>query len=432
MSEALCSSSVEGLSVQGRTCLIVLAARRAVHRLAKHLEDGEIRIVEQGQERCFAGRSNTLNLCATITVYDPRFYRRVLFGGSIGAGEAYMLGWWSCDDVATLVRILARNAQLYSGLDSGWARLATPLHKVLHWLRANTRRGSRENIAAHYDLGNEFFSLFLDRTMAYSAAIFPSQQCTLATASEAKFARICRKLDLQPGDHLLEIGTGWGGFAVYAAEHYGCRVTTTTISAEQHAEAERRVAAAGLADRVTVLMQDYRDLRGQYDKLVSIEMIEAVGWEYLPGYFEQCAALLKPEGRMVLQGITAPDQGYAQNKKAADFINRYIFPGGCLPSMVSIAEAVAEKTDFRLVHFEDVAPHYALTLLRWREAFRAQVGAVRAMGFDEAFTRMWDFYLSLCAGAFAERRIGSVQLVLAKPRCRPAPMNLDPIADLDL
>lgn len=432
MSKLVCNNPCDGRAVRGSNRLIVLAARRAVHRLAMHLDDGEIRIVEKGLERCFAGRTNTLNLCATITVYDPRFYRRILLGGSVGAGEAYMLGWWSCDDVATLVRILARNAQLYAGLDRGWARLATPYHKVLHWLRANTRRGSRENIAAHYDLGNDFFSLFLDRTMAYSAAIFPTQNSTLAAASEAKFERICRKLDLQPGDHLLEIGTGWGGFAVYAAQHYGCAVTTTTISAEQHAEATRRVDEAGLQDRVTLLMHDYRDLRGQFEKLVSIEMIEAVGWEYLPGYFQQCAALLKPEGRMVLQAITAPDHGYEQNKSAADFINRYIFPGGCLPSLTSMAQAVAATTDFRLLHFEDVSPHYALTLLRWREAFRAQLGTVCEMGFDEVFTRMWDFYLSLCAGAFAERRISSVQVVLAKPHCRPAPMNLEPIAHLHL
>lgn len=413
-----------------RASLIETAARNTVHNLARHLSDGEIILVEAGQEQRFTGRTNTLHLSATLTVHDPRFYTRMLFGGSIGAGEAYMQGWWSCDDVATLVRILVRNGQLYTGLDRGWTRLAAPLHKAFYWLRANTRRGSRENIAAHYDLGNDFFSLFLDRTMAYSAAVFPQQDTPLAEASEAKFARICAKLDLQPGDHLIEIGTGWGGFAVYAAQHHGCRVTTTTISAEQHAEALRRVAEAGLADRVEVLLQDYRDLSGHYDKLVSIEMIEAVGWEFLPGYFQQCSALLKPEGRMVLQGITAADQGYDRAKKEPDFINRYIFPGGCLPSVGSIAQAVAVKTDLRLVHFEDIAPHYALTLLRWREAFRARLADVRAQGFDEAFTRMWDFYLSLCAGAFAERHIGSVQLVFAKPHCRPAPMNLPPIAEI--
>lgn len=415
-----------------RGSFLETAARNAVHALARHLADGEIILVEAGREQCFAGRTNMLDLRPTLTVHDPRFYTRLLFGGSIGAGEAYMLGWWSCDDVATLVRILCRNGQLYSGLDRGWSRLAAPLHKAFYWLRANTRRGSRENIAAHYDLGNDFFQLFLDRTMAYSAAVFPTQDTPLAEASEAKFARICQKLDLQPGDHLLEIGTGWGGFAVYAAQHYGCRVTTTTISAEQHCEAQRRVAEAGLGDRIELLLKDYRDLRGQYDKLVSIEMIEAVGWEFLPGYFQQCAALLKPEGRMVLQGITAADQGYDRAKNEPDFINRYIFPGGCLPSVASMAAAIAAKTDLRLVHFEDIAPHYALTLLRWREAFRERVNEVRGLGFDEVFTRMWDFYLSLCAGAFAERHIGSVQLVFAKPHCRPAQMNLPPIADIRL
>lgn len=430
MSDALFGNSAE--STATRSPWSARVARAAILRLADRLDDGAITLQEHGQAHCFAGRSNVCDLHATITVHEPRFYARVLTGGSIGAGEAYMQGWWSCDDVATLVRILVRNAQLYNALDSGWARFAVPLHRAMHWLRANTRRGSRENIAAHYDLGNEFFRLFLDRSMAYSAAVFATHDTPLAEASEAKFERICRKLELKPSDHLLEIGTGWGGFAIHAAQQHGCRVTTTTISAEQHAEAVARVAAAGLGDRVHVLLEDYRDLRGQFDKLVSIEMIEAVGWAYIPGYFQQCAALLKPEGRMVLQGITAPDQGYHQNKKTADFINRYIFPGGCLPSVVSMAEAIAAKSDFRLAHFEDLAPHYALTLLHWREAFRTQIGAVREMGFDETFTRMWDFYLSLCAGAFAERRIGSVQLVLAKPHCRPGAMNLAPLADLQI
>lgn len=431
MSDSLLTYNTTYAACQ-RFCAYAHFARSVTFRLAEHLHDGEITIIEDGRMERFKGAVNPLNLRATITVHDARFYKRFLTGGSIGAGEAYMEGWWSCDDVCTLVRILARNASLYAQLDAGWMRIARPLHQAWTWLRANTRRNSRKNIAAHYDLGNDFFALFLDYTMAYSAAVFPRPDARLDEASEAKFERICKKLELTPEDHLLEIGTGWGGFAVHAAMHYGCKVTTTTISKEQFQEATARVGYAGLQDRVTVLLQDYRDLQGQYDKLVSIEMIEAVGWEFLPRYFQKCASLLKPEGRMVLQGITSTDQGYDQLKRQPDFIKRYIFPGGCLPSTTSMMQAIAAKTDFRLMHYEDIAPHYALTLLHWRKAFREQLPEVRKQGFDERFIRMWDFYLSLCAGAFAERRIGSVQLVLGKPLCRTGALNLPPLAEITI
>jgi cyclopropane-fatty-acyl-phospholipid synthase len=266
-------------------------------------------------------------------VHDPRFYRALACGGSIGAGEAYMNGWWSCDDLTALVRICVLNRELLDGMEKGGARLTAPLQKLFHYLRRNTKAGSRSNIAAHYDLGNDFFSLFLDETLMYSCAFFERADSTLQEASVAKNDRICRKLQLSPADHLLEIGTGWGGFALHAARHYGCRVTTTTISRAQHDLAVQRIAAAGLSDRITVLLQDYRDLQGHYDKLVSIEMIEAVGHAFYETFFRCCSNLLTPQGMMLLQAITIADQYYEQAKRSVDFIQRSIFPGSCIPSI---------------------------------------------------------------------------------------------------
>ena len=282
-------------------------------------------------------------------------------------------------------------------------------------MRRNTLQGSRKNIAAHYDLGNEMFALFLDDTMMYSCAIFEHPQMSLQQASIEKLERVCRKLELQPGDHLLEIGTGWGGLALHAARHYGCRVTTTTISHEQYRMALQRVEQAGLGDRITVLCEDYRNLSGEYDKLVSIEMIEAVGHAYFDTYFEQCSRLLKSDGLMLLQSITIADQRYAAAKRSVDFIQRYIFPGGCLPSVAVLSDSVARNTDMRMLHLEDIGPHYATTLKRWRQRFMARLDSVRALGYPEEFIRMWEYYLCYCEGGFRERAIGTVQVLLGKP-----------------
>jgi cyclopropane-fatty-acyl-phospholipid synthase len=299
-----------------------------------------------------------------------------------------------------------------------------PVQRWARWLARNTPHRSRKRIAAHYDLGNEMFSLFLDPTMMYSCAVFEEPGATLEQASLAKLERVCAKLDLGPEDHVLEIGTGWGGFAVYAAERYGCRVTTTTISREQHDYAQQRVREAGLEDRVTVLLQDYRELEGRYDKLVSIEMIEAVGWQYFPTFFRRCSDLLVDDGAMLLQAIVIEDSAYEVEKAGRSFINTYIFPGGCLPSLEVISRTLARASDLRQVHLEDITAHYATTLAHWRERFLASAERVAELGYDERFRRLWELYLSYCEGGFRERRIQDVQLLLAKPgnRSEPAPV----------
>jgi cyclopropane-fatty-acyl-phospholipid synthase len=334
----------------------------------------------------------------------------------MGAAESYLDGWWITNDLTALVRLFLRNRHIADGFERGIAGLARPLRKLWHALRRNTRRGSRRNIHAHYDLGNEFFAEFLDETLTYSCGIFERPDATLREASEAKYDRICRKLGLHADDHVLEIGTGWGGFALHAAGRYGCRVTTTTISAEQHALATRRIAEAGLADRVTVLAQDYRDLSGTFDKLVSIEMIEAVGHHYYNDFFAKCASLLKRGGAMALQAITIADARYERARREVDFIKRYVFPGSCIPSVSALSRAWTRVTDFRLADVEDITAHYVITLRQWRENFVAHWDRIRDQGFRDEFRRLWEFYFCYCEGGFAERALGDVQLVLVRPR----------------
>lgn len=359
---------------------------------------------------------------ATINVHDRRFYRDVVLGGGLGAAEAYIRGHWDSPDLTVAMRVLAQNTEVLNGVEQGAARLLRPLRTAANWLRRNTRAGSKRNISAHYDLSNDFFALMLDPTMTYSSGVFPTRESTLEEASLEKYDRICRKLQLSSSDHVIEIGTGWGGFAEHAVENYGCRITTTTISDEQHSYAERRFREAGIHERVRLLKQDYRDLSGQYDKLVSIEMIEAVGEKFLPGYFAKCSSLLKPDGMMCLQAITIPDHRYDQYRKSVDFIQRYIFPGGFLPSMGAMARAVGSQTDFRFLHTEDFGSHYAETLAQWRHNFWREIEAVRSLGFDERFIRTWPYYLCYCEAGFREREIGVSQLLLTKPACRREPV----------
>ncbi|UCE89536.1 MAG: class I SAM-dependent methyltransferase [Pseudomonadota bacterium] len=394
-----------------------LAKRMVLMRLGG-IREGRMTLIDGAERHEFGSASDEFSVGATIRVLHPRFYNALAFGGSIGAGESYMAGHWQCDSLTSAVRILLRNYDVLSNMDDSAGRITAPLHKMFHWLHRNTKDGSRKNIAAHYDLGNDMFQLFLDETMMYSCGVFDRPDSTLEEASMAKIDRICRKLDLSPADHILEIGTGWGGFALHAAKRYGCRVTTTTISREQHALAVERVETAGLGDRITVLCQDYRDLDGQYDKLVSIEMIEAVGYEFFDNYFEQCSRLLKPEGMMLLQAITIADQRYEAARHDADFIQRYIFPGGCLPSVAAINDSIARVTNMRLFHLEDIGPHYATTLRHWRDRFIANVDAVRALGYPKSFVRMWEFYFCYCEGGFLERSVGTVQALFTKPSCR--------------
>ncbi|WMJ69314.1 cyclopropane-fatty-acyl-phospholipid synthase family protein [Stenotrophomonas sp. 24(2023)] len=390
--------------------------RRLLEQLAP-LREGGLRVrdamgeVQLGQ----AGAA----LQASVTIEDPAFYRKVAAQGSVGAGESYIQGDWRCDDLVALVRLLVRNRDLLDGMEHGPARIGGWLLRGWNRLRRNSRAGSRRNIAAHYDLGNDFFALFLSPDLMYSSALFSQPDEPLEVASRRKLDSICQQLQLQPGDRVVEIGTGWGGFAVHAARHYGCHVTTTTISAEQHALAVQRVRDAGLQDRVTVLMHDYRDLQGQFDKLVSIEMIEAIGAEYLDTYMGTLQRLLLPHGTALLQAITIEDHRYAQARRSVDYIKRFVFPGSFIPSLAAIMASKTRASDLQLIAQHDFGHSYALTLRAWRQRFMAQLPAVRAQGFDAAFIRLWEFYLAYCEGGFLERSIGVSHLLLARPGHRP-------------
>ena len=367
-----------------------------------------------GRESVGSGDAPPLQL----RVHAPGFYRALAGNGSVGAAESFMEGEWDCDDLVGLVQLLVRNRDLLDAMERGPARLGGLAMRGWNALRRNTRVGARRNIAAHYDLGNDFFQLFLSDDLMYSSALYAGEDEPLDLASTRKLDRICDKLRLGPDDHVVEIGTGWGGFAVHAARRHGCRVTTTTISREQHALASQRVADAGLQDRVTVLLSDYRDLQGQFDKLVSIEMIEAIGARYQEAYFGKLAALLEDDGLALVQAITIEGHRYEQALRSVDFIKRHIFPGSFIPSIAAMLAAKTRSTDLALVHLEDFGPSYARTLHDWRLRFLANREAVRAQGFDERFLRMWEFYLAYCEGGFLERSIGVAHLLLAKPGYR--------------
>jgi cyclopropane-fatty-acyl-phospholipid synthase len=390
-------------------------ARANVLARFEKISRGQIRIIDSTGERVFGQCNAADDLQVDIRVIDQRFYSDLAFGGTVAAGESYMQGCWHCSDLTGLIRIMVRNRNILEAVDGRLSYFKRPILRLGHWLNRNTQSGSRRNIEAHYDLGNDMFELFLDPTMMYSGAYYPEPTSTLGEAAVAKLKRICDKLQLCSDDHVIEIGTGWGGFAIYAASHYGCKVTTTTISKEQHAMAVSRVVAAGLQDRVTLLMEDYRDLTGEYDKLVSIEMIEAVGHQYLDTYFSKCSSLLKAEGIMLIQAITIADQQYDSAVNSVDFIQRYIFPGGFIPSVSAITQSVKVSTDMRLFHLEDIGPHYATTLQHWRERFFENIDSIRALGYSEQFIRMWEFYLCYSEGGFLERALGDAHLVFIKP-----------------
>jgi cyclopropane-fatty-acyl-phospholipid synthase len=408
-------SRLKGAAAPGDRLTRALRAQ-VLGRLAA-LRAGHVTLEDAGGTQQFG--SGTTALSARVQVRDGAFYRHLALRGSVGAAEAYMEGLWESDDLVTLIRILVANRELLDGLEGGAARLAGWALRAAHALRRNTRAGSRRNIAAHYDLGNEFFALFLSGDLMYSSAIWEGEGDTLERASQRKLARICARLELKASDLVLEIGSGWGGFALYAAARHGCRVTTTTISREQQRLALERVRQAGLEGRVTVLLEDYRKLAGTYDKLVSIEMIEAIGAQFLPVYFGKLAALLKPEGLALLQAITIEDHRYAQALRSVDFIKRHVFPGSFIPSIQAMLEAKTGVSDLALLHLEDFGLSYAATLAAWRARFLARAGEVRAQGFDERFVRLWNFYLAYCEGGFRERSIGVAQLLFARPGYRP-------------
>ncbi|GAB3484087.1 class I SAM-dependent methyltransferase [Marinomonas epiphytica] len=393
-------------------------AKKSVLGMLRRLSVGHLTLDDRGVLYDFGDVSGASDYRAHIKILDEQAYLDIFLNRSIGAGESYMKGNWSTPDLVAVIRLMTANLALVNEIDVKapmWKRLST---KIFHKLNANTRQGSKQNISAHYDLGNDFFSLFLDPTMMYSSAIYPMQEAPLEEAATYKLERICEKLNLKSTDHLLEIGTGWGGMAIHAAKYYGCSVTTTTISKEQYEFAKQRVEQEGLEDKITLLLKDYRDLTGQYDKLVSIEMIEAVGHEFYDSYFEQCSQLLKADGLMVIQAITIADQRYDYARRSVDFIQRYIFPGGCLPSNEVIAAKIRSQTDMQIVSLEDITEHYAKTLADWRLRFQDAYHKVADMGFDDVFCRMWEFYLAYCEGGFKERAISTGQFVFAKPNYR--------------
>ncbi|MBB4862150.1 cyclopropane-fatty-acyl-phospholipid synthase [Pseudomonas nitritireducens] len=392
--------------------------RQAVIARLRQLRHGCLQVRRGDSQLEFGDPLSPLH--AVIDVQDDAVWAMVACNGSIGAGEAYIHGYWSSPDLAAVTRLFVANLEALDALEGGLALLARPALRALHWLNRNSRRGSQRNIRAHYDLGNDLFERLLDPTLMYSSALFESPAQSLEQAQLHKLESICRKLDLQPGDHLLEIGSGWGSLALYAATHYGCRVTTTTLSQEQYAFAQERIRQFGLQDRVTLLLEDYRELSGRYDKLVSIEMIEAVGHRYLPEYFRRCAALLKDDGLMLLQSITIRDQRYEQARRSVDFIQRYIFPGGALPSITTLLQTATQHTALNLVHLEDFAGDYALTLRHWRNNLRQSRAELLELGYDESFQRLWEFYLCYCQGGFEERAIGVAHLLWAGPAARRA------------
>ena len=392
--------------------LLERTARQAVHGRLRTLRHGRLRIIDAHGSLEFG--PDDADLTAVVTVRNPAFWTAVALRGSVGAGESYMNGDWTSDDLTTLVRILVRDRATLEGVERGLARFAVPALKLFHAFRRNTRTGSARNIAAHYDLGNDFYALWLDPSLMYSCAYFERDGATLDEAQFAKNDRLCRLLRLAPGDHLLEIGTGWGGFAIHAARNFGCRVTTTTISRAQHELATRRVAKAGLADRIEVLLCDYRELEGRFDKLVSIEMIEAVGHEFYGAFFSACDRLLAEGGLMALQTITIRDELYERARTSVDFIQRHVFPGSSIPSIAALRAAAARSGRLAIHSTTDIGPHYATTLRMWRARFEARLPQVRALGFDDRFIRMWRFYLAYCEGGFAERQIGDAQMLLAR------------------
>jgi len=378
--------------------------------------ESEYLVVVDGDGTTRFGNPTGASIISTVHVRDPRFYLSVVLGGSMGAAEAYLRGYWETDNLVGVVRIMSRNGTAMADLDRGISNWSAPFRRLGHFLARNTPAGSKRNIAAHYDLSNEFFATFLDSTMTYSCGLFQSSETSMADASLAKYERLCQRLELCEEDHVLEIGTGWGGFACYAAREYGCRVTTTTISPAQYQYAQRRIERQGLADRIQLLRKDYRELEGQYDKLVSIEMVEAVGHEFHGQYFRKCNELLRAGGLFALQAITIPDQRYDSYRHSVDFIQRHIFPGGCLPSLGALLNASSRNSNFMLSETVDFGKHYAATLWHWRNQFFHNIDAIRQLGKSDRFLRAWDYYFCYCEGAFREQMIGCAQMLFRKPQ----------------
>ena len=390
--------------------------KKGLKKKLNHVTHGHISVVDGSEKFSFGDSSSAL--IVKVQIHSQEFYVMTGSGGALGIAEAYILGYWSADDVVMLMRIILKNRSILLSLNNGIAKLLNPVNKLIHRSRQNTLKGSKENILAHYDLSNDFYKLWLDPTMTYSCGYFSNPDTSLEDASIEKLDRICRKLKLSEKDHVLEIGTGWGSFSIHAAKNYGCNITTTTISDAQYEYARTRVIEEGLESKINLINKDYRKLDGQYDKIVSIEMIEAVGYEFIPEYFKKISDLLKPNGLMALQGITYNDHNFDTYKDSVDFIKKYIFPGSCLISVSQIVDVIKNKTDLSMIDMEDITRHYASTLNKWRKNFMKVLPEVREMGYSRAFINMWEFYFLYCEAGFLERNIGDVQLVFAKSGAR--------------
>lgn len=400
------------------------AARRVIFQCLKNMEVGNLTVIEtyttenkETSERFSApvAMHQGKPVAATIEVKHPDLYARVLRGGSIAAGEAYMDGWWDSPDLTALMKLMAINMRALDQIEEQGNWITKLFYKVSHWVNRNSQENSRKNIHAHYDLGNALYESFLDSNMLYSSALYRQDNESLEQAQINKMARLCQQLDLQPSDHVIEIGTGWGAMAIYMAEQYGCQVTTTTISDEQHAYAKHQIEERGLSDQITLLKEDYRNLSGTYDKLVSIEMIEAVGKAFLPSYIKKCESLLKPGGLMAIQAITIADQRYDYYSNNVDFIQKYIFPGGFLPSVTSLTQVSTKHSDLVVRDLFDIGLDYAKTLNEWHRRFNQAEKTVRALGYDDRFVRMWRYYLSYCEGGFLARSISTVHMTFQRP-----------------
>ena len=406
----------EKIKTPTKATFLTSVFKNGLKKKLSHLNVGCISVVDGVDKFSFGDTGSELRV--NVQVHSQEFYVMTGSGGAMGIAEAYILGYWTSDDVVMLMRIILKNRSIMLSLNDGFAKILSPINKLIHRSRQNTLKGSKENILAHYDLSNDFYKLWLDPTMTYSCAYFKDTNTTLEDASIEKLDRMCRKLNLSEKDNILEVGTGWGSFSIHAAKNYGCSITTTTISDAQYEYAKARVVEEGLESKINVINKDYRKLDGQYDKIVSIEMIEAVGYEYISEYFRKLSSLLKPDGLMALQGITYNDQNFDTYKDSVDFIKKYIFPGSCLISISQIIDVIKNKTDLSMIDMEDITRHYAETLNKWRKNFMSVLPEVKEMGYSKAFINMWEFYFLYCEAGFLERNIGDVQMVFAKSGAR--------------
>tara|TARA_B100000073_G_scaffold146533_1_gene120619 strand:- start:1844 stop:3103 length:1260 start_codon:yes stop_codon:yes gene_type:complete len=390
--------------------------KKVVIKKFNHLQYGQIKIHDNGVIHTFGDLKSENKV--VVRIHSQEFYVFLGSGGVMGVAEAYMAGYWSADNLVGLLQLVLKNKNILLSLDSGFAKLLNPVNKLIHWSKQNTLKGSKQNILAHYDLSNEFYKLWLDPSMTYSCGYFTNQSVSLEDASIEKIDRICRKLKLSANDHVLEIGTGWGSFSIHAVKNYGCKISTVTISDAQYEYACHLVKENGLESQIQIFNKDYRKIEGKYDKIVSIEMIEAVGHQFIPEYFSKISSLLKQDGLAAIQGITYNDQNFEKYKNSVDFIKKYIFPGSCLISIAQISDVIKNYTDLALVDMEDITKHYAETLLRWKENFMKVSPEVKSLGFSEAFIKMWEFYFVFCEAGFRERNIGDVQLIFSKSGAR--------------